>query len=269
MRPYVWVFAVIGLVLLWAAGAAKETGTAMETADAIPTGFLNKTLESNGKTYRYVVYVPQAYMPEKAWPMILSLHGAGERGDDGLLQTEVGIGTALRRHPDLYPAIVVMPQCPKRQFFDAMLDALDQCIERTFEEYTIDRSRVYLTGLSMGGYAAWIWGATKTDVFAALMPICGGGSYMDVKKLCNGGDNPPFGTLRERVKKLATIPIWAFHGTDDLSVPPQRSEQIVKLVREAGGNVQYTVFPDTAHNSWDKAYAHEEAVKWLFEQRKK
>ncbi len=236
---------------------------------AIATGFLNKAIVKDGQEWRYVVYVPADYDPAEKWPMILFLHGAGERGTDGLIQSEVGIGTAIRRHHDWFPAIVVFPQCPPNCFWDAILDELDACIAKTRASYNVDPKRVYLTGLSMGGYGSWIWGATKTGLFAAMMPICGGGSLLDIGGLSEEPLQASFGTLQERVGKLATVPIWALHGADDQTVPPLRSQQMVKLVKEAGGDVQYTEFADTGHNSWDKAYAKRKAINWLLKQRKR
>lgn len=234
-----------------------------------PTGFLNKTFGRGGGEFaRYVVYVPYDYTPDQAWPMIVFLHGAGERGNDGLIQTEVGIGTALRRTPGRFPAIVVFPQCPEDQFWDSILDVLEGVMAKTREQYHIDPARQYLTGLSMGGYGAWLWGATKADTFAALMPVCGGGAYFVPKAHLGAKDEAVFGTMPERVEKLATVPIWAFHGADDDVVPPAETRMMVERVRQAGGEVKLTIFPKTGHNSWDQAYGHKKAIRWLFKQSK-
>ena len=232
------------------------------------TGFINKTLSEDAAVQRYAVYVPHDYTPDREWPLIVFLHGAGERGNDGLKQTDVGIGRSIRFHPDWYPAIVLFPQCPEEAFWDVMLDELDEMIARTREEYRIDGSRITLTGLSMGGYGTWIWGATKTDLFAALMPICGGGNPLDMDHLTKGSIPECFGALPERVERLATVPIWAFHGGKDTVVPPLRTKQMVRLVEEAGGSVKYTEYPEAGHNSWDQAYGEEKAIGWLLKQRK-
>ncbi len=257
------------LVLLVAAVAvgAQEEPTKNE-AEAVATGFINKTLRSDGEPYRYVVYVPREYNADETWPMIVFLHGSGERGSDGLIQTEVGIGTAIRRHADRFPAIVLMPQCPKEKFWDAILGEMEQAMAQTQEEYRIDEDRIYLTGLSMGGYGAWLWGATKIDTFAAIMPICGGGSTMETRFM-GAGEDGVFGAKEERIENLAKVPIWAFHGADDATVPPARSEQMVRLVKDAGGKVRFTLYEDTGHNSWDKAYGDEAAIKWLLKKRRK
>jgi predicted peptidase len=212
------------------------------------TGFLNRVMDVNGKQRAYVVYVPRDYDPATAWPLVMFLHGAGERGDDGMKQSDVGIGRAIRFHPDRFPAIVVMPQCPERVWWDAATADIDISLAQSLKEFNVDKDRVYLTGLSMGGYGTWIYGAKHAGTFAALYPICGGGREDDAKA-------------------LAKVPIWAFHGEDDRVVKPEESKKMVDAVQAAGGLVKYTEFPKTDHNSWDKAYDDAAALKWLFSQR--
>jgi predicted peptidase len=240
---------LLGLAASIGCATTIEKGSRMPSKGAA-TGFLNKTMAVDGHERRYVVYVPSDYTPKKTWPLILFLHGAGERGDDGLIQTEVGIGRAIRRHADRFPCIVVMPQCPRTVWWDKAFIDMETALSRTEEEYAIDPKRVYLTGLSLGGFGTWTYGALHADRFAALMPICGGGNPADAEK-------------------LARLPIWAFHGADDQTVPPAKSEEMVDAIRKANGNVQYTVVPNTGHNSWDAAYDNPETIKWLLEQRSK
>lgn len=215
----------------------------------VATGFINKTVTVNGIDRPYVVYIPRDYDPAKAWPLVMFLHGRGERGDDGLRQTEVGIGRAIRLWPERFPCLVVMPQCPKKVQWDTALDDIDTALEQTLAEYNIDRQRVYLTGHSMGGYATWMYGARRAQTYAALMPICGGGNVTDAPV-------------------LAQVPIWAFHGADDPAVPPEESRTMVDAVRQAGGRVKYTEYPETGHNAWDQAYGDKKATKWLLRQHK-
>ncbi len=243
--------------------------TSPRPSGEFPSGFINKTLDFDGARYRYVVYVPYEYSEQKAWPLIVFLHGAGERGNDGLVQTEVGIGTAIRRFPDRFPAIVLFPQCPENEFWDVMFAPLETMMARIREEYTIDPSRIYLTGLSMGGYGAWLWASTKSDTFAALMPICGGGNVEEVAGRLGRPLSGDYGTPEERIRHLATLPTWVFHGADDATVPVERSREMVAALQAAGGNVRYTEFPDIGHNSWDTAYAHEKAIRWLFKQQRR
>jgi predicted peptidase len=272
MKRRYWLLALV-LAFSLVQGCATPGHPPLDTASApvaeVATGFINKTLADGECMKQYVVYVPLGYSRDRDWPMIVFLHGAGERGSDGLLQTEVGLGTAIRRNAQRWPAIVLMPQCPKDQFWDSILGDLDRAMEQTRNAYRVDPDRIYLTGLSMGGYGTWIWGALKADTFAALMPICGGGDVTDIKKLLGVTEkDQAFGTLEERVKRLATVPIWAFHGADDTTVPPARTQQMVQLVRDAGGKVEYTEFPHTGHNSWDRAYGEPKTARWLFDQRR-
>ena len=259
-------YAAVLLISGCATGAQSKDMTAPMN-DTV-TGFINKSVEVDGQVCRYVVYVPYEYTRDEAWPLIVFLHGAGERGSDGLVQTEVGIGTAIRRHPDWYKAVVLMPQCPEDQLWNMATPQVEAALQRTLHEYRIDETRLYLTGLSMGGYGTWIWGAVEADRFAALMPICGGGRMEDLQMLADKDLPDAAVPFDERISRLATVPIWAFHGAEDTVVPPESSRQMVERVKQAGGDVHYTEFKDTGHDSWNQAYAHEEAIRWLFNQRK-
>lgn len=247
--------------LAGAASAADEKG-------AMETGFLDRSIEVHGKVERYVVYVPEGYDAAQAWPLIVFLHGAGERGDDGKAQTTAGIGPAIQAHPERFPAIVLMPQCPKDADWSTTHDVLDAQFEATRGAFNIDEKRIYLTGLSMGGYGTWLWGAIKTDTFAALMPICGGGDPADIQRLLQVGGGNPYGSLASRLRALATLPIWAFHGGADSVVPPDRSRTMVEAVKARGGDIRYTEYEGVDHNSWDAAYGDPEAIAWLLAQRK-
>jgi len=134
--------------------------------------------------------------------------------------------------------------------------------------YNVDSARIYLTGLSMGGYATWLWGAINTDTFAALMPICGGGDPADIQKRLKAGGGNPYGSMASRLRALATVPIWAFHGADDSVVPAELSRNMVEAIQARGGNIQYTEYEGVDHNSWDKAYQESEGIPWLLQQRK-
>ncbi len=241
-----------GLLISAAAGtacAAKRNSDSMKL-DSIPTGFLNKTMMVDGKPRHYVLYVPRDYVPSQKWPLIVFLHGMGERGSDGLAQSEVGIGRAIRLHPDRFPCLVVMPQCPDKKTWATAPKDIETCMRDTQKNYSVDDDRVYLTGLSMGGYGAWIYGAQNIKTFAAIMPVCGGGRVQDAET-------------------LARVPIWAFHGADDSTVNPEKSKEMVEAVKKAGGDVQYTEYAGVGHNSWDKAYDEARAIKWLLSHRRK
>jgi len=257
-------------IVCFSAGCAA-TPQRIASADAYggsDTGFLDKTVLVDEKPVRYALYVPDQYTPDKSWPLIVFLHGAGERGDDNLLQTEVGIGSAIRRNRDWFPALVLMPQCPEDRFWDAALPAIEAALAQTRAAYHVDDRAITLTGLSLGGYATWIWGALKSDTFAALMPVCGGGDPAHLGKRVLKENRGRLGTMDDRVQKLAEVPIWAFHGADDDVVAPERTREMVERVRAAGGDIRYTEFPETGHNSWDAAYGNKGHIKWLLKQRR-
>jgi predicted peptidase len=156
-------------------GATTPAVAASPAAASAPaSGFLFKTLTLEQETYAFTVYVPPDYTPTRAWPLILFLHGSGERGDDGLLASEVGIGTAIRRHREWFPAIVVIPQCRLgKDWVGPMATMALKCVEATSREYHVDPKRLYLTGLSLGGQGVWHIAAAHPDRFAALVPVCG------------------------------------------------------------------------------------------------
>lgn len=210
------------------------------------TGFLNRTVEAGGETRRYVVYVPADYTPERAWPMILFLHGAGERGSDGLRQIAVGLGTAVMADRAQWPFIIVFPQCPTGVHWISQEETLLAMMRREQGAFNVDPERLYLTGLSMGGFGTWAFGAKHPDLFAAFAPICGGGEAAMA---------PPF-----RGK-----PVWAFHGDGDTVVPPERSVAMVDAVRAAGADVQMTMLPGVGHNSWDAAYREHGLAEWFLQ----
>ncbi|MBK9120419.1 MAG: prolyl oligopeptidase family serine peptidase [Phycisphaerales bacterium] len=224
----------------------------------IATGFLFKTLELDGERYAYTVFVPPDYTPERVWPCIHFLHGSGERGSDGFKQTEVGIGRALRLDHRRIPALVVMPQCRSGQSWTgAMARLAVRCVEQTSQDYRLDRERLYLTGLSLGGHGTWLLAASHPRVFAAIVPVCG---------FAELGDST--GLDRRLAEQLVEIPTWVFHGRADRNVPVQKSRDMVALLRAGGGEVQYTVYEDGAHAIWDRVYSDAALWTWLFEQRR-
>jgi predicted peptidase len=149
-------------------------------ADAAPTrqetGFLNRHLTFAGKEYSYQVYVPANWTPAKKWPVILFLHGYGESGDDGLASTDVGIGSAIRMTPGRFPFVVVFPQCPWQHWWanDDMARMALATLDAEVKEFNGDPDRLYLTGLSMGGYGTWYIASHFHEKFAAVAPVCGG-----------------------------------------------------------------------------------------------
>jgi len=249
MRLLLALAIVLSLAALLVGCAANRMKGAPVRHDPSATGFVNRTMDVDGVERRYVVYVPHDYRPDSEWPLIMFLHGIGERGDDGLFQSEVGIGRAIRRHAHWFPCLVVMPQCPEDALWGKAADHIDEALAKTRDEYNVDPERIYLTGLSMGGFGTWAYGAQRLDVFAALMPICGGGRTEDAEA-------------------LAKVPIRVFHGAEDKTVPPALSRRMVEAIKRAGGDIKYTEFPGVNHNSWDPAYEDRTNIKWLLRQHK-
>ncbi|MGH7452659.1 MAG: prolyl oligopeptidase family serine peptidase [bacterium] len=234
------------------------------------TGFLNRIVVINNVTYSYQVYVPADFTPKKKWPVILFLHGAGERGDDGVEQTQVGLGPAIRQHPERFPCIMVFPQCRYNNvwFGDMETQAL-KALEQSLKEFNGDAQRVYLTGISMGGYGTWYLAARHPGKFAAIAPICGGvvppptfpfppavARQIPAEK--------PYETIAQRIGKT---PAWIFHGDADPTIPVSESRQMAAALQKLGGNVKYTEYEGVNHNSWDRAYTEPEFVSWLLSHR--
>jgi predicted peptidase len=232
------------------------------------TGFLNRMVTVEDDAYRYQVFVPAAYTPSTSWPVILFLHGSGERGSDGLLQTEIGLGSAIRRHLDRYPAIVVFPQAPllgnwHDRASRIALGALDQ----TIAAFSTDPNRVYLTGISMGGNGTWYLAYRHPQRFAAVVTICGWVSETEHRRgALPARTAQPFLELARQIRDL---PTWVFHGEADTAVPVEESRLVVDALRAVGAQVLYTELPGVGHNSWDAAYRSPDLPVWLLSQRGK
>jgi predicted peptidase len=227
------------------------------------TGFLDRTVVVQGTAYKYEVYVPENWSPKQKWPVILFLHGAGERADDGMFQTQVGIGKGIREHRDRFPAIVVLPQCRKdhRWAESPMDDEAIASLEAATKEFHGDKDRTYLTGLSMGGYGTWHLAAKYPGRFAAVAPICGGVLMPDAARLQQASDASPY---TEVAKKIGgKTPTWIFHGGDDPVVPVTESQRMNEAMKGLGGDVHYTEYPGVGHDSWLKAYDDADFIKWM------
>ena len=196
--------------------------------------------------FAFVKYEPE----EKAdnLPLIIQLHGAGERGDgkDDLKLVDVH-GFSKIMDKGEYPAIFVMPQCPKESFWAARVESIIRFVEMLIKEYGVDEKRVYLTGLSMGGFGTWYTSMARPDLFAAIAPICGGGMPWNAGAL--------------------TMPVWAFHGAADDVVLPSNSDDMVAKLTELGRDVKYTRIDGVGHNVWEYAY-NEELISWMLEKKK-
>lgn len=234
------------------------------------TGFLDRTLALEEKTYRYVVYVPRGHDRTRALPVLLFLHGAGERGDDGLRQTAVGLAPAIRARPERFPMIVVFPQAPAdTQWLGDQARFAIMAMERTAAEFGGDPDRFYLTGLSLGGYGTWHLALENPGRFAALIPVCGGivkpETAQSVRRSAlTMGASDPYAFTAERVGKT---PVWIFHGADDGVIPASESRRMHEELERVGGRVRYTEYPGVGHNAWDPAYSEAALWTWLLRQR--
>jgi predicted peptidase len=238
-------------------------------AQRVETGFLDRVATVGGQGYRYQVYVPSDYTSRTDWPVILFLHGAGERGSDGIFQTTTGLGPAIRRNPSRYPAIVVFPQVPTDSAWaGGAADAAMVALRQTMAEYRVDPDRVYLTGLSMGGRGTWYLAYRNPKLFAAVVPICGWitqGQRLTNTPVVPSDSGPEFAAL---ARQLRDVPIWIFHGEMDRVVPASGSREPAAAFKAAGSKARYTEYLGTDHNSWDPTYASKEFVDWLFSQRR-
>lgn len=235
------------------------------------TGFFQRQVTIDSTEYCYQVFVPKAYTPEKKWPIILFLHGAGERGSDCQRQTEVGLGPSIREQRDTFPAIVVMPQVPARQLWVGRLEQMAlEALSQTQQEFNTDSTRIYLTGLSMGGYGSWYLTAHNPGKFAAVVPVAGGILPPSRRRpfppevMALVPKEKPYETIARRI---GSTPVWIFHGSDDPRVPVTESRRMYAALQAVGGNVRYTEYPGVGHNSWDRAYAEPELFEWMLAQR--
>jgi len=199
---------------------------------------------------KYLLYVPDAYnrTPTK-WPLVLFLHGAGERGDDLELVKKHGPPKLIAQGRE-FPAIIVSPQCPKEAWWPDHVAALEALLDEIVARYRVDEDRIYVTGLSMGGFGTWALAFDQPQRFAALGVICGRG-------------DPAKAALLEHV------PIWVFHGAKDQTVPLKDSQDMVEALQAAGGSPKFTVYPDAGHDSWTRTYEGPAFWEWLFAQRRR
>lgn len=217
-----------------------------------------KLPRSRREAISYLLYLPRNYEAarRRAWPLIIFLHGAGEIGEspnDLPALRRHGIPRIVEERED-FPFICVSPQCTRQYWTKFYMRALPQLLDDLSARYRIDQRRIYLTGISMGGYGAWHLAATCPERFAAVVPFCGGGL-------------PSFG-FPEETTKLVGLPIWTFHGKNDSIVPLRETMKVVEALRKAGGDAKLTVDPDAGHDCWSKVFAAEDIYRWLLKQKK-
>jgi predicted peptidase len=254
------------LIVMFSVTAAVTAGldSAAQAGDPLDRFETRTYRDAGGEELPYRLLRPKDYQSAKRYPLILFLHGAGERGKDNRAQLVHGMKDfASDEIRDKYPCVVVAPQCPAdAQWVDTPWSAdahtmpaqptvpMRQTLallETLEKEFSIDARRVYVTGLSMGGFGAWDAVQRQPRRFAAAVPVCGGGDVA-------------------QAKTIAHIPVWAFHGGADTVVKPKRSRDMIEALRAAGGTPRYTEYPQTGHDAWSATYRNPEMYAWLFAQ---
>nr|AUN35810.1 hypothetical protein [uncultured bacterium] len=238
-----WLIFAIGLSLANFAAAAEKTGK-----------FVDEVFKDAAGSHKYSVFVPRDYAPDKKWPVILFLHGAGERGVDGHKQIEVGLGPYVRQQAETFPALVVFPQCEDLK--GAILSGWTagspdgkraiEILKAVEKQYSIDSQRRILTGWSMGGYGVWSLATAAPDYWSAIAPMSGGGDV-------------------SQASKLTKLPIWAFHGADDTVVRPDATRAMIAAVNAAGGHARYSEVSGVAHDVWKYSYASDALYRWMLD----
>ncbi len=191
---------------------------------------------------KYVTRFPDGYKGGQKYPVVIFLHGAGSRGDDIDLLVNNPYFEIIDKHSD-FPFITIVPQCSGNTWFD-VFEQLKRLVCKIANEGFTDKERIYLMGASMGGYATWQMAMSLPELFAAIVPICGGGMYWNASRLVN-------------------VPVWAFHGAKDNVVQLEESVKMVDAVNRCGGNAKLTVYPENQHDAWSDTYNNYEVFEWM------
>jgi acetyl esterase/lipase len=251
-------------------GAALGAATKVHVAKPEPpqdTGFLNRKIESHGVTYKFQVYLPEDWQRDdkKLWPVILFLHGRGERGSEGMWQTQIGLPEAVRNHPDRWPFVIVMPQCPQNAHWTdpAMLDLAMEALDQESAEFHGDPDRTYLSGLSMGGYGAWELARLHPHRWAAIAIASSGVFWSYEPERWQEASVLP----AEYANAVGRTPIWLFHGSLDPVIAPRQSELMFDAFKAAGGDIRLWIYQGLKHDSWSRAYDEPELPHWFLSHR--
>jgi len=223
------------------------------------TGQHAYALDDGDGGFNYLLFLPQQYPgdPDANWPLLVFLHGVAKRGDtrEALENIKLDGPPNIVEDRSDFPFIVLSPQCPTETYWYPVFDRLEALIESITTTYSVDEHRIYLTGLSMGGFGTWRLALEHPDRFAAIVPIAGGYIFES--------DEVP-----EEICVLKNLPIWVFHGEKDEAVPSWQSQILVDALRQCPANVRFTHYPDANHaDAWKQAYADPELYTWLLEQR--
>ena len=264
------VLALVGAALLLATTASADEGTQEEQEPRV-IPLLERWearvyRNASGETLPYRLLRPKAYDAGRAHPLVVFLHGMGERGSDNESQLVNGVSELFASDATMerFPAVVIVPQCPDGEDLNESswsnwqdetpaitkpTRLVLEIVEAMREQFTIDAERMYIGGLSMGGFGTWDVILEHPDLFAAAFPICGGA---DPRK----------------AERIASLPLWVFHGAKDETVPPHLSRDMVRAIQEAGGHPGYSEYPDVGHDSWTSAFEEPRLLPWLFSQNR-
>jgi predicted peptidase len=247
----------LALFLFLAVGRAQEKP---QDQFLTPRAFhrtVKKTLDC-----QYLLFLPRDYAArrEERWPLLLFLHGAGERGTN-VWRTDIhGPAKYIATHPD-FPFILLTPLCPSNQVWSS--ETLCGLLDEAAKKYRIDTNRVYLTGLSLGGFGVWDLALARPERFAAVIPIAGGASDLPIVLARTGYASP------EQTAALKSLAFWAFHGAQDTVVAPNESERMITALKRLGvTEAKLTVYPDATHNSWERTYNNPEIYDWLLQHKR-
>jgi predicted peptidase len=236
----------IGIMVCLGCGAAMavKIGKAGGQSEQAFSKKITKTVEC-----KYLLYLPADYEKDarKKWPLMMFLHGKSQWGDNLELVKKHGPPKMIAEGKS-FDFIIVSPQCPNDIFWPEQTDVLINLLDEVESKYRVDTDRVYLTGLSMGGFGTWTLAEKYPQRFAAIAPICGSGEQYLAYRLKN-------------------VPVWAFHGARDRLVPVQRSQEMVDEVKAAGGDAKLTIYPDAEHDSWTQTYENAELYEWFLSHR--
>jgi predicted peptidase len=210
----------------------------------------SRASEAGGINPQYLLYTSSSYNKHTSskWPVIIFLHGIGERGINIDMIKKVGLPKKIGKQTD-FMFLVIAPQCKPDTWWD--IRSLNALYAEVIEKYNVDPQRIYLTGLSMGGYGAWDWAMLNPEKFAAVAPICGGADYLN------------------KAANMKNVPAWTFHNTDDPTVGVENTREIVSVLRKAGNTkVKFTETPTGGHDAWTKAYNNADLYSWFKSYRK-
>jgi predicted peptidase len=247
MKTFLAIIATSASIIFSSCGASFAADSATNLS-AVKSMQIAKELNRDYKVrLKYLLYLPKDYETKKAWPLVLFLHGAGERGDKLDMVKKEGLPKLVAKGKD-FPFVLVSPQCPAGRWWEPV--ELSALLDEIVETQHIDKERIYVTGLSMGGFGTWSLAAYSPKRFAAIAPICGGGEPIVIALLPDH------------------VPAWVFHGAKDPVVPLARSEAMVNALKAVGEKVKFTVYPNAYHDSWTEAYNDPKLYEWLLEQKR-